>query len=384
MNKKKNTLDSYHKDIINNFNNKPKEYDKLIDKLKNKENELKLLEKPDNKLKNAEIKKKFLLKSDIKDIKIKIQNIENKKEESDYLLNSMDYLSIYFNKDDNKSKVEEEKSLSIIDFLNNKNNDEKNDLTKFVTKEKKFSKIFLFNEYLLKIDTSKKSKKNIKIDYVKNYTFCDNCSQEKVLIHSEALYVCYNCGECNHTLIDAEKPSYKEPIIEVTNFSYKRNNHFSEWLNKFQALESTTIPQEVYDKIMIEIKKEKIKDLKKINYNKMRQILKKISMNKYYEHIFHIINKINGVPPPKLSKELEDKLRIMFKKVQEPFGKFCPLDRTNFLSYSYVIRKFLQLLGDFQYIDYFQLLKSREKLHLQDQIWKQICNELGWKFFPSI
>lgn len=155
-------------------------------------------------------------------------------------------------------------------------------------------------------------------------------------------------------------------------------------LNKFQALESTTIPQEVYDKIMIEIKKEKIKDLKKINYDKMRKILKKINMNKYYEHIFHIINKINGVPPPKLSKELEDKLRIMFKKVQEPFGKYCPQDRTNFLSYSYVIRKFLQILGDYEYIDYFQLLKSREKLYLQDLIWKQICADLGWTFFPSI
>ena len=116
----------------------------------------------------------------------------------------------------------------------------------------------------------------------------------------------------------------------------------------------------------------------------MRKILKKINMNKYYEHIFHIINKINGVPPPKLSKELEDKLRIMFKKVQEPFSKYCPDDRTNFLSYSYVIRQFLQIVGDYQYIDYFQLLKSREKLYLQDQIWQKICKDLVWPFNPSI
>ena len=74
-------------------------------------------------------------------------------------------------------------------------------------------------------------------------------------------------------MIDSEKPSYKEPIIEVCSYSYKRYNHFLEWLNKFQALETTTIPEEVYEQIALEIKKEKIKDLKKITYDKLRIIL---------------------------------------------------------------------------------------------------------------
>ena len=116
----------------------------------------------------------------------------------------------------------------------------------------------------------------------------------------------------------------------------------------------------------------------------MRKILKKTELNKYYEHIFHIINKINGVPPPKLSRELEEKLRIMFKKTQEPFAKYCPKERTNFLSYAYVIRKFLELLHQGKYIEYFPLLKSREKLYQQDMIWKNICRSLGWQFNPSI
>jgi hypothetical protein len=29
-------------------------------------------------------------------------------------------------------------------------------------------------------------------------------------------------------------------------------------------------------------------------------------------------------------------------------------------------------------------LKSREKLFEQERIWKDICNDLGWKFVPSI
>ena len=70
--------------------------------------------------------------------------------------------------------------------------------------------------------------------------------------------------------------------------------------------------------------------------------------------------------------ELEEKLCIMFRDIQAPFLKHCPKDRKNFLSYSYVLYKFFQILGLNEYLKYFPLLKSREKLYLQDQIWKKI------------
>ncbi len=120
-----------------------------------------------------------------------------------------------------------------------------------------------------------------------------------------------------------------------------------------------------------------------MNHIKVRGLLKKLNLNKYYEHVHHIINKLNGLPPPKLSKELEENLRIMFKKVQTPFAQ-CPKKRTNFLSYAYVIRKFLELLGEDEYIHYFSLLKSREKLYEQDVIWRCICSKLNWSFMPSL
>ncbi len=116
----------------------------------------------------------------------------------------------------------------------------------------------------------------------------------------------------------------------------------------------------------------------------MRQILKRLNLNKYYEHIHHIINKLNGLPPPVLSRELEERMRLMFKEIQKPFSECCPKNRKNFLSYSYVIRKFLELLGEDEYIPYFPLLKSREKLYQQDVIWKGITKMLKWEFYPSL
>ena len=82
--------------------------------------------------------------------------------------------------------------------------------------------------------------------------------------------------------------------------------------------------------------------------------------------------------------ETEEELRRMFKEIQVPFHKFCPKNRKNFLSYSYVLHKFVQLLELDQFLDCFILLKSREKLHQQDLIWKQICDYLKWEFIASV
>ena len=126
------------------------------------------------------------------------------------------------------------------------------------------------------------------------------------------------------------------------------------------------------------------KDISQLSTHKLREILKKLKLNKYYEHVPHIINRLNGVPPPTISRETEEELRRMFKEIQMPFHKFCPKDRKNFLSYSYVLHKFMQLLEMDEFLPCFMLLKSREKLHQQDQIWKKICEYLRWEFIASV
>ena len=155
-------------------------------------------------------------------------------------------------------------------------------------------------------------------------------------------------------------------------------------LAQFQAKESTEIPDEVYEKILLEIKKERIVKLESLTTKKIRQYLKKIKMNKYYDHGAHILYQINGIQPPNMNKDLEEKLRMMFKEIQGPFMEICPKTRKNFLNYSYVLHKFVELLGFDHYKVYFPLLKDREKLHQTDMIWKKICEKLEWHFIKSI
>jgi hypothetical protein len=63
---------------------------------------------------------------------------------------------------------------------------------------------------------------------------------------------------------------------------------------------------------------------------------------------------------------------------------YCPDDRRNFLSYAYIIYKFLELLELDEYKVHFTLLKSRDRLISHDQIWKKICEYLSWEFIQSV
>lgn len=138
---------------------------------------------------------------------------------------------------------------------------------------------------------------------------------------------------------------------------------------------------------MIEIKKERITNLALLTPEKVRGYLKKLGYNKYYEHVPHIICRLNGKQPPTIKPHVEEKLKRMFEEIQEPFAKVCPniqKNRKNFLSYSYVLHKFVELLGLDELKSLFPLLKSREKLHQQDRIWEGICKELNWEFIKSV
>ena len=135
---------------------------------------------------------------------------------------------------------------------------------------------------------------------------------------------------------------------------------------------------------MTEFKKARVTKASDITQAKVRSYLKKLKLNKYYEHVPHITNLLNGKEPPNMSPELEEKLRNMFRDIQEPFETHKPKSRSNFLSYSYCLYKFCELIGADEFLHCFPLLKSREKLHQQDCIWKKICQTLGYQYIPTV
>ena len=312
--------------------------------------------------------------NNVNNIQKKIDEVQNNI--NTYYLDNGLLLNDYYNNNYSRTKGKST-SKGILDFFTETDNKlEDTGDTDIVYKEDILSRYIsnINDEYL---------NKNFE-DIEDNIHICINCNNNMLYKSKESEIYCDTCGYTDIILINNEKSFNKEIPREISYFSYKRINHFNEWLAQFQAKETTDIPNEIYQKVSDELKKNINLDIKNITNKLVRDILKKLKLSKYYEHIPNISNIITGRTAPILTLHSEEILRSMFKDIQNPFMKHCPVYRKNFLSYSYVLHKFCQLLELDEFLIYFPLLKSREKLQQQDKIWNNICLELDWQYIPSI
>ncbi len=392
----KKTLDIIHHQHLNDFQEKNKKRATLQAKIKKCEEHLqKLNEKREKYCIDSipdEIIDEILQKKDqLQNLNENLQNIGDENDEIEYLTNTGLLLFKYYDIIENGSEETNlpiPKKNSILNQIMKKKDepkpDEKTSEDRKNDNNETIDRAYIIEKYRYYTECNF-FKTQDKTENTTNIDCCENCKSVDILTYlNDGIQCCNNCQTVRQIIIDHDRPSYKDPPREVTYFSYKRMNHFSEWVSQIQGKETTDIPDEIYDNILLEIKKQKITNMADLTPLKVKEILKKLKYNKYYEHIPHIINKLNGVPAPLFYPELECTLKNMFKQIQPLFLKYAPPTRKNFLSYSYVLHKFFQLLGKDQYLQYFPLLKNREKLHKQDIIWKKMCAELKWEFYPSI
>jgi hypothetical protein len=315
------TIDAKHSEMISHFKNLKDSIPSLKDELKKLINEYNkkdptrkndieyILYRDSIKDKIYELKdriNKIINNDDINKYYLEVgtllhnyyENIENSKTNENIhsenfeenLLNYDNYFDLIDEDDDDdeidntneikKNKDNNSKNKNILNFFNT--NSEENDMkdmndikdikenidsknnsssaytstkiSDFVKEESNFKKKDILDEYLQKIDPKYISK--IKIDHT--ICKCSNCNNEMTLFPSDGIQICEGCGYQQHIFIESDKPSFKDPPMEVCYFSYKRINHF----NEFDYKRQKTINEyfEIYNLL---------KNLKKMIFNNL-------------------------------------------------------------------------------------------------------------------
>ena len=376
MNKKTTTmkqmtsLDEKHQEMLNKFHNN--EY-KTVPKLKN---EIVMLEKEKSNYQRNQIDKILDIDDQIKEFKQEIKML--KREKKQYLLDNSKYIFDYFESKKQISNGDQNQNVKVLNsFFKVKSTNSDRENPNNYSQSKK-----LYQEYWRNVNNEFTNPQ----DYIMSCDLCNICERgEMVPQDEEGIMICNNvqCGQFITYIVDSSKPNNKDPPNEVSYTAYIRLNHFKEILSQFQAKETTQIPDEVIDQIRARIKKERITDMKQINYDKMREILRKLGLNKYFEHIQYI-NSIFGVKPPIMNEELHETLCVLFIEIQKPWAVHCPANRTNFFNYTYTLYQLCTLLDQTQYLPYIPMMKDREKQLEQDMIWKKVCDYLDWEYFPTV
>jgi len=370
-NTKTYSIDEKHGDLLKQFQSNE---EVLIPKIKQ---EIENLKRKAKKLNVSQIDIYMDIKDKIhqKREKIKQLKLESKK----YLLENSAYIFDYFEKKKDISIGGGKQNTNVLNSffkIRAKNQDAANPESNKYTQSK-----LSYNNYWKNVENEILNFN----DYVVSFDRCHACGKGELIPQDEeGIMICNSesCGKFVVYIVDSSKPTNKEPPNEVSYTAYIRLNHFKEILSQFQAKETTQIPEEIIGNIRARIKKERIQQCE-LDYDKMREILRKLGYNKYFEHIQYI-NSLLGIKPPIMSEELHDTLCVLFIEIQKPWATHCPPNRTNFFNYAYTLYQLCTLLDQVQYLPFIPMMKDREKQLEQDMIWKKVCCDLDWEFCPTV
>ena len=368
--KQMTSLDEKHQEMLDKFH----ENEHInIPKLKK---QIEQLNTEKNHYNRSQIDKILDIEDKIGDLKKEIKVL--KKERKQYLLDNSKYIFDYFESKKQISNGDQNQNVKVLNtFFKVKSTNSERENPNNYNQSKK-----LYQEYWRNVNKEFTNPQ----DYILSCDLCNVCEKgEMVPQDEEGIMICNNvqCGQFITYIVDSSKPNNKDPPNEVSYTAYIRLNHFKEILSQFQAKETTQIPEEVIDKIRARIKKERINDMKLINYDKMREILRKLGLNKYFEHIQYI-NSIFGVKPPIMNEELHETLCVLFIEIQKPWAVHCPANRTNFFNYTYTLYQLCMLLDQTQYLPFIPMMKDREKQLEQDMIWQKVCQDLDWEYCATV
>lgn len=225
---------------------------------------------------------------------------------------------------------------------------------------------------------------------------CTKCYGRDIRVNvQEGSLICAGCGlvcgEANTETLASYAQSYsimasgsrqKQILPRVySSSSYKRCNLFKEYLLRIQGKERNKITREDMTKIKQELLSRQL-DVNQIDQDVIRSILKKLRMQRHYNHTYFLLKQLTGHALVELHPHHCQQLLELFVKIQQVFGE-VQTTRSNMMSYYFLLRKSCELLNWDDIARCLPYLKSRQKLVEQDRIWRKICLRLGYPFFPS-
>jgi ribosomal protein L37AE/L43A len=151
---------------------------------------------------------------------------------------------------------------------------------------------------------------------------CPRCSVKLLLCTAKSIMTCPECGYAV-TYLDATSSSTSfDEVVEYSQYSYKRANHFSMWIALCQGKEAHRVPQEILDRVMEELYQQRVKSSTEITQKKVRDILRRLRLRKAYDHVAQVTARLSGVPPLRISPDLKN-THPSPEQIFFPIAMFC-------------------------------------------------------------
>jgi hypothetical protein len=161
----------------------------------------------------------------------------------------------------------------------------------------------------------------------------------------------------------------------------KRVTHFKYWLLRLQGRDPCHMTLEEKQRLTQYL--EQHGGLSTVSYSKIREALKRLRLQQYYNNTHSLLAEFQGTSLIRFEDHHMEQLMSMFLEIQDPFQRHAS-SRVNMMSYTYLIQKFSEILGWEDVAWSVPSMKSDANIRRQDEIWKRICEDLGYPFIRSL
>lgn len=217
--------------------------------------------------------------------------------------------------------------------------------------------------------------------------FCAECAGRLVLDYRAGMTSCVDCGA---TRAGGYGLGVQQTFAEAQSSlrsaaPYERVSHLKEFVARLEGSERTQIPEIVIFMLLRELEKhgvDPIREPGRVTYPFIRSLLQRIGYCHFFENVPQIIGILTKRPCRRFTDEEKNRILIIFREIQGPFEKHKG-KRKNFLSYAFTLYKILELLNLREFLPFLPLLKAPTNLLAADELWKLICNDLGYEFVAT-
>ena len=206
---------------------------------------------------------------------------------------------------------------------------------------------------------------------------CRYCGCRRISVDDSAgcrgSRVCDGCGAVQDTVVFDELIGM--PPMGVRPSNYRRVHHFHERVSQLLCRES-----QVPAASMLLICERLLEGKERVILSKdvVRQVLRHLKMQIYIEKWLSIISFCSSTTPPIPGPSVLQRLDYMFSELQSVWELCRPPGRANFLNYNFVFGVLFTRLGFPEMVAFFPQIKSRAKLRVLNECYRDMCAHLDW------
>ena len=207
---------------------------------------------------------------------------------------------------------------------------------------------------------------------------CPDCNEWRVEDTQTATAVCPKCGDVQpyHNPAPYEALSAQDQSncsVRRQRFMYKRLSHFRMWLDRLQGRDH--VPAAVLRVVRAQLA---VMPIKRAPPSRLRAILKETGHSAYVNSLPSLFKLLYNETPARLTPTECLEAESLFQEIEQCFvDNIVPAHpRKNLLSYSFLLREILQLLGVVERFPYLKELKHVDKRREAAEVWEMIREDL--------